>query len=126
MPLRNYHEDEPMVLSSVLLLELHHQWCRQRIELDPIDVDLPVGAVLAKTSSGAVTAYLKAAEADKAFAMLVTPVKASDKKQTVVGVVRGAVVSAANLHFLEAVTEAQKKTALEQLAALGIVPEEID
>lgn len=126
MPLNHYTEDEPMALSSLLLVELHHSWCRQRIDLAPPDADLPVGAVLAKGDDGFYAPYLKSAETAQASAVLISPVKAGESAQSAVAIVRGVVVSAANLQFLETVTEAQKKTALEQLNALGIVPEETD
>lgn len=124
MPLYSHTEDDPLTLSGVLLVEIDRRWCRQEIILAPTDIDLSMGMVLAKTDDGDYVPYLAEAENDEASAVMITEAKASDEQQSAVAVMRGAVVYSENLIFLESVTEEQKAAALEQLTALGIVPQE--
>ena len=124
MPLKHESFDAPMMLSDVLLVEVHSGWCREEITLAPIDADLPVGAVLAVKSDGMCVPYRQTDGDSAAAAMLITSAGKSTAPQPGVAVMRGVVVATANLHFLPAVTGTQKQTALDQLKALGIVPQE--
>ncbi|MDR2946713.1 MAG: head decoration protein [Candidatus Adiutrix sp.] len=124
MPLRSYTEDGASTLSSVLLVEVNPRWCRENITLAPTEMDLPIGMVLVKTADGDYVPYLASEENTEASAVLITDATASDEQQPAVAVKRGAVVNHGNLLFLEPVTEEQQAVALEQLTALGIVPQE--
>ncbi|MDL2268865.1 head decoration protein [Desulfosarcina sp. OttesenSCG-928-A07] len=121
--LREYSEDAPRSLSEVLLVEVNRNWCRDSVDLAPTTVDLPVGAVLARTDDGAFVPYLTAAGDNQAAAVLVTPKSVSDEVQAAVVISRGARVAASGLAFLSTVTDEEKQTAYGQLTALGIIVE---
>jgi hypothetical protein len=124
MPLKSYSEDAPRDLSSLLLEEINRAWSREKRTLAPITATLPVGAVLAEGADGSLVPYLKTAADSLAVAVSLEEKKAEASPAPVVVLSRGAVVAAAELSFLESVTEVQKTAAKKQLAARGIVPQE--
>ena len=66
-----------------------------------------------------------ATHADKAVAVLISKkIPASEEAQPCTVLRRGCCVAVDNLEWLESVSEEQRKTALGQLTALGIVPKE--
>jgi hypothetical protein len=114
-----------MRLSEVLAYEVDKRWSRQEITLAASTADYPMGAVLSLDSeSGAYVHYLETEGDTEAASMLVTPRKANSAAQKGVAVLRGAVLLASNLAFLEAVTDEEKKAAFAQLTALGLVVQE--
>ena len=140
-PLNHYGEDAPRSLSDVLLEELSMTWCRESGVMAPSSRAVPMGAVLGADADGRYVPFMTeltpaveaaegvepvpAAYADNAVAVLISkknPASAEEQPCTVIR--RGACVAAANLEWLETVTESQKKTVLGQLAALGIVAKE--
>ncbi len=141
MPLNHYGEDAPRSLSDLVLLELDMKWCRESGTLAPLSVPMQLGAVLALDDAGRYVPYMteltpavEAAEgveaapasyADEAVAVLISPkIPASEEEQPCTVLRRGACVATDNLEWLESVSEEQRKTALGQLAALGIVSKE--
>lgn len=148
MPLRHYGEDAPRPLSDIVLEELSMSWCRESGLLAPCAVPVPMGAVLGMDGEGRYVPYMadisaaaasimeedqedsgpqtqNTAKADKAVAVLISgDLSASEETQPCTVIRRGARVAASNLYWLDGVEEEQKKTALSQLSALGIVPKE--
>lgn len=141
MPLKHYSEDAPRSLSDVVLMELDMKWCREPGVLAPLLAPAQLGAVLGMDATGRFVPYMTeltpaveasegvdatpAAHADKAVAVLISKkLSASEEEQPCTVLRRGSCVAAANLEWLETVTEEQQKTALGQLAALGIVAKE--
>ena len=141
MPLNHYGEDAPRSLSDLVLLELDMKWCRESGTLAPLSVPMQLGAVLAFDDAGRYVPYMteltpavEAAEgaeaapasyADEAVAVLISQkIPASEEEQLCTVLRRGACVATGNLGWLESVSEEQRKTALGQLAALGIVSKE--
>lgn len=144
MPLRHYGKDAPRPLSDIVLEELNMAWCRESGLLAPCAEPVPMGAVLGQDESGRYVPYMadisvsaasppqqedsspqSTAKADSAVAVLISgDLPASEEAQPCTVLRRGACVAAANLYWLDGVEEEQKKTALSQLSALGIVPKE--
>ena len=138
MPLNHYGEDAPRSLSDLVLLELDMKWSRESGTLAPLSVPMQLGAVLAFDDAGRymteLTPAVEAAEgveaapasyADEAVAVLISQkIPASEEEQPCTVLRRGACVATNNLGWLESVSEEQRKTALGQLAALGIVSKE--
>ena len=141
MPLNNHSEDGPKSLSDILTLELDMRWCRESGVLAPSADSVPMGAVLAQDADGNYVPFMAeltpeipeadevpaapATYADKAVAVLISKDLPKDEEEQYCSVVRrGVCVATANLQWLDSVTEPQKKTALGQLSALGIVPKE--
>ncbi len=141
MPLNSYGEDAPRSLSDIVLEELSMSWCRESGSLAPTDKPVPMGAVLALDAAGRYVPYMteltpaiEAGEgveavpatcADDAVAVLISKkIPASEEAQPCTVLRRGCCVAVDNLEWLESVSEEQRKTALGQLAALGIVPKE--
>lgn len=139
MPLNHYGEDAPRPLSDLVLLELDMKWCRESGTLAPAAETVPMGAVLGMDTNGRYVPYMAeltpaveasegmeatpAAYADEAVAVLISKdLPASEEEQPCTVVRRGVCVAQDNLQWLETVTEDQKKTALGQFSALGIVP----
>lgn len=141
MPLNHYGEDAPRSLSDVVLMELDMKWCRESAVMAPLSAPAQMGAVLALDADARYVPFMTeltpaveategveavpATYADQAVAVLISkkvPDSAEEQPCTVLR--RGACVAAPNLEWLPAVSEDQKKTALGQLAALGIVPKE--
>lgn len=125
MPLKSEHFDAPAVLSDVLLMELDPRWTRETASIGPCDVDLPLGAVLAKRADNTYVPYLLAESDSAALAVLITPVEAGTAAREGVIARRGCVVAAANLFFIPAAGAAdKKKAALAELRERGLVPQE--
>ncbi len=141
MSLNSYGEDAPRSLSDLVLLELDMKWCRESVDLAPLSAPLQLGAVLALDAAGRYVPYMTeltpaieasegveavpATHADKAVAVLISKkIPASEEAQSCTVLRRGCCVAVDNLEWLESVSEEQRKTALGQLAALGIVPKE--
>lgn len=141
MPLRHHGEDAPRSLSDIVLEELSMSWCREAGSLAPTGKPVLMGAVLALDEDGRYVPYMTeltpgteasedveavaATHADKAAAVLISRnLPASEEEQPCTVIRRGACVAASNLSWLESVTDDQKKNALGQLSALGIVPKE--
>ncbi len=141
MPLNHYGEDAPRSLSDLVLLELNMKWCREPGVMAPLSAPAHLGAVLGLDASARYVPYMSeltpaveasegveakpATYADKAVAVLISKkIPASEDEQHCTVLLRGACVAAANLEWLEAVNKEQQKTALGQLAALGVVPKE--
>lgn len=133
--LAHWGQDAPPSLSEVLQVELDMRWSREAGSMRPFSEDVPLGAVLALDEAGRFVPFMAditpAAEgsaqalADKAVAVLISRlIPASETEQPCTVAARGVTVAAANLVWLETVTDEQKKTALGQLKALGIVPTE--
>jgi len=110
----------PKKLGDVLLIEVHPAWTKGQGVI--VAGDHAIGTVLAKvggkyqpvdfTGSGA---------AKKAVAVLGESVNATADAQARVVIERGAVVAANALVWPDAASDAQKATATDDLAALGIV-----
>lgn len=139
--LKHSSADAPRLLSDLLLVELDNRWCREAGILASCEDAVPMGAVLARNADGEYVPYMTkladavaasegveakpAVYADKAVAVSIsTLLDPCDEAQPCVVVCRGVCVAAANLHFGAGVTDTQKKTALGQLHALGIIPKE--
>jgi len=129
MPLMHYSANWPKSLSDIVTLELDMSWCREAGILAPHEAVIPMGAVLACDAAGKYVPYMTelAADefADNAVAILISqdlPESREDQPCTVIR--RGACVAVANIPWADGVTDEQKKTALGQLSALGIVPKE--
>ena len=136
--LNHYSEDAPKSLSDILLYEINFNYSREGGEFAPTAEEVCQGAVLARNGDGRYVPYgtelnpategddAKPAEtADKACAILISrKMKISEEAQPCVVVARGAIVAAPNLVFGKDVSDDQKKAALEQLKALGIVSKE--
>lgn len=124
MPLNHYGEDAPRSLSDVVLVELDMKWCREPGVMAPLAAPAQMGAVLGLDGAGRYVPYMTDAD-DEAVAVLISKnVPAGAEEQPCTVLRRGACVAVSNLQWLDSVTEDQKKTALGQLAALGIVPKE--
>ena len=140
-PLKHFGEDAPRALSDIVLEELSMGWCREAGMLASAAAPVPMGAVLGVNAGGRYVPYMTeltpaseasegveaapATHADKAVAVLISKdLPASEDEQPCTVLRRGACVAANNLRWSDSVTEDQKKTALGQLAALGIVPKE--
>ncbi|WP_165174636.1 head decoration protein [Desulfovibrio sp. ZJ369] len=135
MSLNSCGEDAPRSLSDIVLEELSMSWCRESGELAPLSAPLQLGAVLALDAAGRYVPYMTeltpaveavpAVCANKAVAVLISKkIPASEEAQPCTVLRRGCCVAVDNLDWLPSVSEDQKKTALGQLAALGIVPKE--
>lgn len=125
MTLKSSYLDMPATLSDVLLVELNNDWCREAGEVAACDIDLPIGAVLARRDDGSYAPYLLAASDSKAVAMLITPVKQGPARRPCVVVRRGCVVAAAGLFFIPAASaDEKKKAALASMEDRGLVPQE--
>lgn len=136
--LKHWGQDAPPSLSDVLQVELDMRWSREGGIMAPLTAetgDVPLGAVLARDAEGRFVPYrteltpavdsTPATYADTAVAVLISRiVPVLDAEQPCTVVARGVTVAAANLCWLESVTDEQKKTALGQLKTLGIVPTE--
>lgn len=127
--LKHWGQDAPASLSDVLQVELDMRWSREGGMMRPFAQDIPLGAVLAQDEAGLYVPYMAeltpATFADKAVAVCISKLlPASETEQPCTVVARGVTVAAANLVWLESVTDEQKQTALGQLKALGIVPTE--
>lgn len=145
--LQHFSESWPKSLSHVVTYEIDFNYCRENGEFAPTAVEVPMGAVLAQNDKGQYVPFgaelspaveaVEASEgvqavegkaaviADKACAILVSRKMAvSEEPQPCVVLARGACVCAPNLVWGKDVTDAQKKTALASLKALGIVPKE--
>jgi len=129
MPLMHYSASWPKSLSDIVTLELNMSWCREAGTLAPHEAVIPMGAVLAVDDNGKYVPYMtELAEdtfADEAVAVLISPdLAASAEEQPCTVIRRGACIAVANIPWPDGVTDAQKKTALGQLSAIGIVPKE--
>lgn len=136
--LAHYSEAAPQSLSDILLYEINFDYSREAGEFAPTDEEVCLGAVLGLNESGQYVPFgkelnpavegdnAKPAEiADKACAVLISrKMKISEEAQPCVVIARGACVAAPNLRWGEKITDEQKKSALGQLKALGIVPKE--
>lgn len=136
--LKHWGQDAPPSLSDVLQVEIDMRWSRETGVMAPVSAetgDIPLGAVLACNAEGRLVPYMTeltpavdstpATYADAACAVLISrSIPVSETEQPCSIVARGATVAADNLFWLPSVTDDQKKTALGQLKALGIVPTE--
>lgn len=136
--LQSYSEKGPQSLSDIVLYEIDFQYSREAGEFAPTDLELVQGAVLAMNASGQYVPFgaelnpategddARPAElADKACAILISrKLKISETPQPCVVLARGACVAGSSLVWGGKITEEQKKAALSQLKALGIVPKE--
>ena len=133
--LKHYSVDRPMSLSDIVTLEIDMRWSREAGTMAPHENVIPMGAVLALDGEGKYVPYMTELPpensgdapviADQAIAVLISKdLPASDDDQPCTVIRRGACVAVANLPWPDGVTDAQKKTALGQLSALGIVPKE--
>lgn len=141
MPLNHYGEDAPRSLSDLVLLELDMKWSRESGTLAPLSAPAHLGAVLGLDASDRYVPYMTeltpaveasegveakpATYADNAVAVLISQkIPASEEEQPCTVLRRGSCVATDKLEWLESVSEEQRKTALGQLAALGIVSKE--
>lgn len=139
--LKHYRQDAPRSLSDILIYEIDPRWSRDGGEFAPTSENIPMGAVLCLDGEGSYVPFgtelspaVEAREgveakpaviADQPCAILISrEMEASDKAQPCVIVKRGVCVASRNLHWLDTVTDAQKKTALAALNSLGIVVKE--
>lgn len=106
-----YHE--PVYLSDVLLTEVARGWTTQNVKVKT-DVALKIGTVLYLNFG---KNYFSAETSDYsgAVGVLADNVKPSDEIQTVLAIVRGAVVAKENLIFPSNANDEQKKLSLEIL-----------
>lgn len=139
--LKHTSENEKKALSSFLLYEIDPRWCREGGEFAPTAVKIPLGAVLCQNDRGQYLPFgtelepaVAAAEgaeakdavtADKPVAVLLSQeMEVSESAQPCVAARRGACVAKSGLFWLETVTEEQKKQALADLSAIGILIKE--
>jgi len=113
--------NQPKDLGDLLLVEVSPGWTKDKATLLG-GTDYPLGQVLAKVSGKYQTLDLAGTgAAKKAAAVLGEHVDATAGDKPGVVIARGAVVALAELAWPAGITEAQKVTAQDELAALGIV-----
>ncbi len=139
--LKHYEAQAPRNLSDILLFEIDPRYSREHGEFASTSEKVPMGAVLCRNDKGEYIPFglelspaVEAAEgveakvavtADQPCAILISrEIEPSEETQDCAVIRRGACVSAANLSWLPSVSDEQKKTALDVLASLGIVPKE--
>jgi len=107
-------------LGDVLLIEVHPAWTKGSGVIAA--GNHAIGTVLAKVSGKYQPVdFAGASAAKKAVAVLGEAVSATADAPVEVVIERGAVVAANELVWPETATDVQKATAIEDLAALGIV-----
>lgn len=128
MPLASATYTEGPRLSDFLLVEVEKHWCRETVSLAPTTAPLPLGTVLAPDGTGHFVPYMTdladANQADKATCVTLQPAEISAEAQDIVVIMRGCVLSKAQLYFDPAVTDAEKQNAIADLKTLGIVCKE--
>jgi len=107
-------------LGDVLLIEVHPAWTKGAGVI--VAGNHAIGTVLAKVSGKYQPIdFAGSGAAKKAVAVLGCAVNATADAQADVVIERGAVVAANELVWPDTATDVQKATAIEDLAALGIV-----
>jgi len=110
-------------LGDVLLIEVQPGWTKGAGTITA--GNHPIGTVLAKVSNKYQPVdFAGSAAAKKAVAVLGEAINASSESTARVVIERGAVVAANELVWPSTATDAQKATALDDLAAVGIIARE--
>lgn len=120
MPLYHRSEDAPKVLSDVLIVELHKEYCRDSVILAPHSGEYPIGTVLEKQADGKFTAFTGTADIT-ACAVLPTRLPASAEDAEAGVLCRCATLALSGLAFDDALTLDAKNRAVADLNARGLI-----